>query len=754
MKKKFYDFPSALTPGFLDQHYTTGDWGESENVLVPQKVPVTKTDDFRKACIIRSLISTRSVGDKISYIKDFLAFNERLLDYAIGRKSDEVMHKYCSIVYSNIDELLRTKINGLSLGDKRVYDHDLPMVIQNHIEKFQPMLDRMVDKYKNVKSTVTILPETAPDILQMEPNRTYLLVQSELFTKLIALPTTNIDELLIRWEDHSGEYEFNPHTVLIRTYPNSAANANAIALDSVHDVEKIVKLRNSQLGVLPVVAYCDLEDHMGVVQDAVRSAIRKSFGHEEWISLEMTLIDDTIDHRSLDTTHTFGIMTPLPKIDYPEVENKTKVVDIKGAFDNIEDDEYDDDVPPRMFYRTPVETPYASVTKYICDVLDDPTIKKVYMTLYRVSEHGVILEHLKNAAIRGVKIRLYIELNANGNEQSNIEIYRSLECLPNVELYFGLTGMKVHAKIFAASDGLDIRGDEGDQFFSRGNKCYIHFGTGNYNESTGEQYIDTQYFSTIYSEYQKIKKFFNAIASKEIVCTAHGFIYRSDVLPYKGKSNVNAVKHTIMRMLDDVRCILSDQGRSVDLVIKCNHMQDADINAAITSLARTHYRQCKIYLIVRSTCSLEQSHLSKEAKSCITFIHPVGDLLEHDRIYGYRSYKIRISDQTREEQQVLQRYKVYISSADLMYRNLYNRAELIKGFESGSCGLAQELFTRCLKPYIELVSTKAKHAPRLSISGTFKSKHKFMLDVKKAVPIDKPNTLALQEKIMPEIPKE
>lgn len=637
-------------------------------------------DQLQRARMIRSIISDKSWTDKVQYIYDFIAFNNRLLKFATHDGSGETLERFCNIVYCNLDELMHTKINrlnprhliptdfGYSPAPYTKFSNTcLSEALTGCIENLMGILYsiKMDESFSGEgKTSISISLKRVQSVLQMEPDNTYLAYCfGTMPINLVRLPSANFDEVCLEF---GSENKLSPNIAFIRTYSNNDTDCS-MSLDCAESVGDVALLRKRALGHVPVVAFpTDVSEYYTVDSNfkrAIEAICYSNFKHPALTVYTTCQSVSISDYRAIfDTSNTFGIMCERKssvKSDSCEEEKESE--NLKERISANEANE--------MCFRTPIDMPYKAVVRYICDVLDDTRIDEVYMTLYRVAENSTIVEHLQKAAMRGCKIRLYIELNASGNELENLRIYQMLSQLPNVKLYYGLTGMKVHAKMFAAHSNYsdtDLIALNPSQEFNH--KLYFtHVGTGNYNEKTGEQYIDTHFITNEESKFNELKRFFKAIASKHITCRVNGMTFQSMVLPHNGSSNVNEVKSTIQDLIQNVYWHLARTRRGsntkrAEIIFKCNHLLDYDIEKELITFADQYHDRATIYLIVRSTCGIIP-------RPGIVIIRPVGELLEHDRIYAYRLYDAKGKCVDK---------KAYISSADLMYRNLYNRAELIQ----------------------------------------------------------------------------
>ena len=122
---------------------------------------------------------------------------------------------------------------------------------------------------------------------------------------------------------------------------------------------------------------------------------------------------------------------------------------------------------------------YDPVVEFIQAAAEDEQVVAIKQTLYRSSHNSEIISALVRAAENGKSVTVIVELKARFDEARNIRGARKLE-QSGVDVIYGVQGLKTHAKICVV-----VRREP-----TRGIQRYIHFGTGNYNESTATLYSD------------------------------------------------------------------------------------------------------------------------------------------------------------------------------------------------------------------------------------------------------------------------
>ena len=276
--------------------------------------------------------------------------------------------------------------------------------------------------------------------------------------------------------------------------------------------------------------------------------------------------------------------------------------------------------------------PYDSfepVVKFIKQAAADADTIAIRMTLYRAGPNSPIIKALIDAVRDGKQVMVLVELKARFDEENNLRWAKLLEEV-GAHVVYGIPGMKVHAKIAQV-----IKRQHGKL------KSYVHLATGNYNPSTAKIYTDISYFTT--------KEIFSTDAT-------HFFHFLTGFSTQTKLSNLfmspTQIKPKLIKLIDKE----SKQGAEGHIILKANSLVDMDI---IQALYLASQQGCKVDLIIRGICCLKPG--LKGISENITVSSVIGKYLEHPRVYFFKHDKV----------------KCYISSADLMPRNLVRRVELM-----------------------------------------------------------------------------
>jgi polyphosphate kinase 1 len=315
--------------------------------------------------------------------------------------------------------------------------------------------------------------------------------------------------------------------------------------------------------------------------------------------------------------------------------------------------------------------PYESMEPFLRMIREasaDSTVVSIKITIYRLAHKAKLIEYLCNAAESGKEVVVLIELRARFDEQNNIDWSERLE-EAGCRLIYGFGEYKVHSKIC-----LITRRIHGDYLY------ITQVGTGNYNEKTTELYTD---FSLITSDQEigaDAADFFNNMTMSNLDGTYRHLL----VAP-------NSMKNRIVKLIE-AETAKKEEGR---IAFKVNSITDIDI---IKKLQEASCAGVKIDLLVRGICCILPGVPGETENIQITSI--VGRFLEHSRIFRFGFGK----DQ-----------KIFISSADLMTRNMQRRVEV-------ACPIHSESVSDKINAMFDSMFYDTEKARIMQSDGTYKKK--------------------------------
>jgi polyphosphate kinase len=320
----------------------------------------------------------------------------------------------------------------------------------------------------------------------------------------------------------------------------------------------------------------------------------------------------------------------------------------------------------------PYESFTGSVEKFLATAADDPRVLAIKMTLYRAGDSSALVPLLIRAAENEKQVVCLIEVKASLDEARNIKLAQTLEDA-GVHVVYGVVGLKTHAKAI-----LVVRRE------ADGVCCYAHIGSGNYNATTARVYTDVSLFTAHKGICDDLVELFHFLTGRSLKRSYNHLL----VAPSSFKERLLAL---IDREVDNHR-----QGLPAHIIIKANSLEDAACCKALRHAAEVGV---SVDLLIRGICCLKPLQLAGGMMPRVVSV--VGRFLEHSRIFYFRNGQ---EDPLNGE--------IYISSADLMVRNLHRRVEV-----------AVPLYDRCTRERCFEILTTMIHDSRtgweLQPDGTY-----------------------------------
>ncbi|MBZ0297550.1 MAG: polyphosphate kinase 1 [Anaerolineae bacterium] len=266
----------------------------------------------------------------------------------------------------------------------------------------------------------------------------------------------------------------------------------------------------------------------------------------------------------------------------------------------------------------------------------DPQVLAIKATLYRVGKNSPIVQSLAEARENDKQVAVLVELKARFDEENNLEWARVLE-RKGVHVTYGVEELpiKTHAKV-----ALVVRRE------ADGVRRYVHLGTGNYNATTARAYTDLGMFTCDPVIGNDALLLFNRLTGYAPATTYQRLLVAPEYL-----------FDSLIEMIDN-ETEAARAGKPARLIFKMNQLEE---DVVIQKLYQASQAGVQIDLIVRGLCCLRPGIPGYSETIRVRSI--VGRFLEHSRIFYFANAPAN--------------KQVYMGSADLMRRNLYNRVEVV-----------------------------------------------------------------------------
>lgn len=310
-------------------------------------------------------------------------------------------------------------------------------------------------------------------------------------------------------------------------------------------------------------------------------------------------------------------ITPLPPLPYPVLTPQTSI------FDEIKKKDHLIHLP----YHT-----YEPVIRFFEDASRDPYVTEIRIVQYRVAKKSRIMQALIHAAKTGKKVHAFIEIKARFDEEANLNWGKKLE-KAGVKVNYSFPGLKVHSKLAM------VKRQEKDK-----TQIYTYLSSGNFHEDTAKIYTDLGFFTSDKEITNEVNQVFSFLESVENVPSAFKHLL-------VGQFNL---RNDLIKLIDQ-EIENAKQGKPARMILKMNSLEDKEM---IIKLYEASQAGVKIKMVIRGLCCLTPG--IQGLSDNIEIISIVDRFLEHSRVFVFHN--------NGDE-------KIYISSADWMYRNLSKRIE-------------------------------------------------------------------------------
>jgi polyphosphate kinase len=274
---------------------------------------------------------------------------------------------------------------------------------------------------------------------------------------------------------------------------------------------------------------------------------------------------------------------------------------------------------------------FAPVVDLLRQAAADPDVLTIKQTLYRTGSDSAIVAALCEAARNGKEVVVVVELRARFDEEANIDVANTLQEAGALVVY-GVVDYKTHAKMV-----LIVRREENRL------RRYVHLGTGNYHVRTARLYTDFSLMTCDRVIGEDVHRIFLQLTSVGRAGKLRKLL-QSPFTLHRGLLSM------VSREASHARA-----GRPARIIAKMNALIEPQIIQALYEASRAGVQ---IDLIVRGVCALRPGVPGVSENIRVRSI--VGRFLEHARVFWFAND----GDEA-----------LFISSADWMGRNFFNRVE-------------------------------------------------------------------------------
>ena len=614
----------------------------------------------------------------------WLAFNERVLHEALDKRNPLLERiKFLAIFSSNLDEFFMVRVAGLKDQVKVGFtkpENKAGMTAKQQLGKISEITHTLVDLQDR-----TFQEHILPALKQESIN---LLKMEQLTKEQKSFLENYFDEQIFPVLTPMAIDAYRPFPMLLNKSINLAVslesnqdldNKQQLAIVQVPSVlgrfievpfidgttsfillEDVISFFSGKLfsgyKVVSVTQFritrnADLEIHEEGARDLLHQ-IEKELKKRKWgaavrLELKAEKLDKRIlgyllDELEINEEDTYYISGPLDKTFlfsfYKVFASRRHDLAyepfIPKPSSEIEGDEdiFQNALKRDMLFHHPYES-FQPILDFVSDAANDPDVLAIKQTLYRVSGDSPVIEALKRAAENGKQVTVLVELKARFDEENNVQWAKELE-KAGCHVIYGMTHLKTHSKIT-----LVVRRKNGNI------EQFVHLGTGNYNDQTAKTYTDFGYITTKHKFGIDATHFFNYLSGYTQKPDYHHLVVAPD-----------DIRGEFIKLIDSEIEIHKKHGNG-HIIAKMNSLTDKKL---IIKLYEASTEGVKIELIIRGICCLIPG-IEKVSEN-IRVISIVGRFLEHSRIYYFH--------QNGEE-------KIYLSSADMMTRNMEKRVEIL-----------------------------------------------------------------------------
>ncbi|MBD8031576.1 RNA degradosome polyphosphate kinase [Solibacillus merdavium] len=615
----------------------------------------------------------------------WLAFNERVLEEAEDKNNPLLERlKFLAIFSSNLDEFFMVRVAGLQDQIRAGFhkpENKSGLTPKEQLakiaERTQALVRRQTEVYRYL--VYELLPKEnvhIRDLKLLNPEQKNFV--NELFEETIfpVLTPVAVDayrpfptllgrtlNLLVRLENNIPDPENMDRVAIVQVpsvldrfikVPSTGNETVFVLLEDVisNNINRLFfgyKVKSTQ--AFRLTRNADLTIHEEGAQDLLVE-IEKELKKRKWgvgSRLEVRdgemnddVLEYLLDEFEIEESDVFKIDGPL---DLTAMFAFVKVISagrehleyesfIPQPPQDLQSDEniYEKALTQDLFFHHPFES-FVPIVDFISEAAEDPSVLAIKQTLYRVSGNSPIIQALKQAAENGKQVTVLVELKARFDEENNVHWAKQLEQAGCLVIY-GMNNLKTHSKIT-----LVVRRRQGKI------ERFVHLGTGNYNDATAKIYTDMGIITSNKEFGIDATNFFNYLSGY----TSKPKFNHIVVAPFD-------IRDEFLNLIEREIALHKQHGNGF-IRAKMNSLTDKDL---MMKLYEASIAGVKIELIIRGICCIRPG--IPGISENITVLSIVGRFLEHSRIFWFHHNGEN---------------NIYLSSADMMTRNMIKRVEIL-----------------------------------------------------------------------------
>lgn len=284
-----------------------------------------------------------------------------------------------------------------------------------------------------------------------------------------------------------------------------------------------------------------------------------------------------------------------------------------------------------LFWHFPYHD-FGNVVRWLQCAAKDKQVRHIHITLYRVAYGSEVCEALVEALRQGKKVTVFVEVQARFDERSNLFWGEALE-KAGATVRYSYAHLKVHCKLCLI-----------ERVENRRTIRYAYLGTGNFNERTSKLYADM------------------ALLTRRVALTREVAAVFDHLMDRGKRPDLEHLLLAPLSMRSGLEALIDKEienallGGKAEILLKLNSLED---HAMIRKLYDASEAGVTVRLIIRGICCLVPG--VKGSSEGIEAISIVDRYLEHTRVYQFHNGG---------------EPKIFLSSADLMGRNLDRRIEV------------------------------------------------------------------------------